>query len=326
MLRKLLKTLPTLGLVFGALGGSAHATPEWPSRSVKLIVPWGAGGASDVTARIVAEKLTQLWGQSVVVDNRPGAHTIIGATAAAKSAPDGYTLFQAVNSTLTVNPFASTKLPYNAQTDFAPIGMMVNVPVLYVASQKSGVQTFEDLVTKAKNSAEGMTLGAGGQVYGRLIAERLLRDTKAPLRFIPYAGGMDVPKALMSGDIDIAFDAPTSFYFSMFSQGKIKPLAVNGKTRLTSLPNVPTLTELGYKNAEAPMWHAIVAPAGVPESIKNKISRDLRSVLEMPDVIEKFNNLSIEPSWKSPEDLQQTIAAESRVMKPLISELGLSLN
>lgn len=306
------------------LPAAAQQASNWPTRTVRWIVPFAAGGTADATARHIAQKLTERWGQAVMVDNKPGAHTAIAAAEAARAAPDGYTLFQPINSTLTVNPFAFGKLPYDPQKDFTPIALMAMVPLIFVANDSLPAKTMPELIALAKKDPNAITMG-GGVVGVQLAVERFLRDAGVKARYVPYKSGADVTKGLLSGEIQSGMDGVPA-YPPLFKSGKLRPLATNSATRIASLPDVPTLGELGLKNSESPMWHGLMAPAGLPAAIQKKISEDLRAVLAMPDLRERMLGLGLEPAWSSPDELTKLVQTEAAALGPLIKDLNIKLD
>lgn len=314
--------------VVAALAGlcllPATAQQNWPTRTVRWVVPFAAGGTADATARHIAQKLSERWGQAVMVDNKPGAHTAIAAAEVARAAPDGYTLFQPINSTLTVNPYAFAKLPYDPQRDFTPIGVIASVPLIFVANDTLPARTMPELIALAKKTPDAVTMG-GGVVGVQLAAERFLRDAGIQARYVPYKSGADVTKGLLSGEIQSGLDGVPA-YPALFKSGKLRPLATNSPHRIASLPEVPTLAELGLKNSDSPMWHGLMAPAGLAPEIQRKISADLKEVLAMPDLRERMSGLGLEPAWSSPDDFVKLVRTEAATLAPLIKDLHIKLD
>ena len=311
------------GLLLVSLAPSANAQ-AWPTKPVRWIVPFAAGGAADAIARTLGTKLSERWGQQVLVDNKPGANTVIGASEAAHAAPDGYTLFQALNSTLSLNPYTFSKLSYDPMKDFTHISMIAAVPVIFVSNDSLPAKNIQELVALAKSKPGTITVGYGN-VATQLAIERFSRDAGIKLSLVPYKSGVDITKGLLSGEIQMGVDGATQ-YQPLAKLGKVRILATNNPRKISSLPDVPTLIELGYKNSEAGLWHGVSAPAGLPKAIKDRIEADLKAVLQMPDVIEKMGMLGLEPSWSSSVDYVKTIQAEAAVMQPLVKELGLKMD
>lgn len=318
--------------ILGGLGAAAlaagpapaRASDAWPARSVRWIVPFAAGGTADATARLIAQKLGERWGQQVVVDNKPGANTAIGAVEAARAAPDGYTLFQAINSTLTINPYTFAKLPYDPQRDFTPIGQIASVPLIFVANDTLPAKTLQELVALARRSPGTVTVG-GGSVGMQLAAERFVRDSGAKINYVPYKSGADVTKGLLSGEIQAGIDGVPA-YPPLLKAGRLRVLATNSPRRIAALPEVPTLGELGLKQSEAPVWHALLAPAGLPAEIQKRIAADLQQVLALPELRERMATLGLEPTWAGADDYLKLVKAESAYMGPLVKDLGIRMD
>lgn len=311
-------------LVAAFVAESAAAEAKWPSRPVRIVVPVAAGGPADTVARAVGQKLSERWGQPVIIDNKPGANTAIGASEVARATPDGYTLLQAVNSTLTVNPFTFSKLSYNVKKDFTPISLVATVPIVLFANEKFPAKTFKEFLTLVRANPGKYTIG-GGTVGLQLAVERLSRDAKIQLVYVPYKSGSDVTRALAGGDIDLAMDGVAA-NLPFVKQGKMRALATSDAKRVTVLPEVPTLAEMGLKNSDAPLWHAIVAPAGLPRDVQQRVQGDLHAVLEMPDIKKRFLELGLAATSSTPEQLGAMIDTETEKLGPLIKELGLKMD
>lgn len=321
--RRLFTALVGAGLACPVLPAAAQAA-QWPTKPVRWIVPFAPGGPGDVTGRMVAQKLSELWGQQVLVDNKAGANTVIGAVEGARAAPDGYTLFQPMNSTLTINQFALSRTPYDSLRDFTHIGVMASVPLLVVANDTLPAKTIPELIALAKRQPGTITVG-GGNIGQQLAVERFVRDSGTQVRYIPYKSGADVTKALLSGEIQVGFDGVPA-YPQFIKSGRLRALATNSPTRISLLPDVPALAEFGLKNSEAPIWHALVAPAGLPADIRNKIARDVQTVLAMPDIKERMATLGLEPTWMPADDFVRLIRSESATMGSIVKDLGIKLD
>ncbi len=302
----------------------AAAQSDWPTRTVRLVVPFAPGGASDAVARTIASKLAEKWGQAVVIDNKPGANTAIGAMDVVRAAPDGYTLFQAINSTLTVNPFTFSKLAYDPIEDFTPISTVATIPIVFVANESISAKSVPELVAQARVKPASLSIGHG-TVGLRLAAERFGRDANMKLTYVPYKSGVDVTKGLLSGEINLAVDAVAA-NLPHIRNGKLRAIATNHSSRLSALPDVPTLAEVGYRNSEAGMWLAFMAPAGLPVPLRDRISGDIKQVLQLEDVQARFRDLGVEPGWQPGDEVTGRIRTESAAFGPLIKELGLTAN
>lgn len=303
----------------------AQTQPQaWPTRPVRWVVPFGAGGASDTVARILSQKLSERWGQQVVVDNKPGANTLIGATDVARAAPDGYTLLHPLNATLTINRFAFGKLPYDPQKDFTPVALIATLPAVFVSNDSLPIKSINDLVTLAKKDPGRITIGVAS-VSLQLAAELFLRDAGIKLEYIQYKSGIEMTRGLLTGEIHVGID-PLVANLPYIKQGRLHGLATNGPQRIAALPDMPTLAELGYRNSEAPGWHAVIAPAHLKKEVQQKIQDDLRAVLALPDVREKFLGFGLEATWGSAEQLSALIETESAKLGPVIKQMGIKLD
>ena len=305
--------------------GASAQQPAWPTKPVRWIVPWGAGGAADVLARNVTQKLSERWGQQVIVDNKPGGNTIVAAQEAMRAAPDGYTLFMPIAATLTTNPFMYSKLPYDPARDFTPIGFIANLPLILLASNGAPAKTLPELIELAKKSPDTVTLGtaAGSQ----LQAEQWMRDWGVKFRLIMYKSGIDTTKALLASEIDLAIDAVPG-NVGHIKAGKMKGLAVTAARRMPMVADVPTLDELNLKHTEPPIWHALVGPAGLSSALQSKIYADLQAVLAIPELRDKLvNEMGFEmlPPMGG-QELMSKVARESAVVAPLVKELGLKVD
>jgi tripartite-type tricarboxylate transporter receptor subunit TctC len=322
-IRWLIAVLIGVCAMLPALSASAQ-TANWPTRSVRWIVPFAPGGPGDITARILGQKLSEIWGQQVVVENKPGANTVIAAVEAVRAAPDGYTLFQPLNSTLTINQFAMSNIPYDAIKDFTHIGVVATVPLLVIANDTLPANSIRELIALAKAKPDTVTVG-GGNVGQQVAVERFARDAGIKLRYIPYKSGADVTKALLTQELMVGFDGVPA-YPPLLKQGKVRALATNSAKRISLLPDVPALSEFGLKNSDAPLWHAVVGPAGMPPAIRAKIAQDIQAVLAMPDVKERMGALGLEPYFLGGDDFVALIRSESAAMGPIIKELGIRMD
>jgi tripartite-type tricarboxylate transporter receptor subunit TctC len=304
-------------------GFAVHAQQaSWPTRPVRLIVPWGAGGAADVIARTVGQKLSERWGQPVLVDNKPGANTAIAASEVVRAAPDGYTLFMPLSATLTTNQFMYAKLPYDPMRDFTLITQLVGLPLILLGSANAPSGGLPQLIEQAKSSPDTVTLGvaAGSQ----LQVERWMRDWGVKFRVVLYKSGIEVTRALLTNEIQMAVDAIPG-NLAHIKGGKMMGLAVNTAKRMALVSDVPTLEELNLKNTAPAIWHALAAPAGLPTALQEKIYTDVQAVLATPEVNSRLvNDLGTEVVLGiRPQDLMKKVNTEIAVIGPLVKELGL---
>lgn len=278
------------------------ALAAYPDRPIRLVVPAAPGGAIDVVGRITGLKLTDLLGQTVVIDNRAGANNIIGTEIAARAVPDGYTLLITAGAH-TINPAVYKKLPYDALRDFAPITLIANSGGLVVVVHPSfGARTLQQLIDMARASPGTIVYGSAG--YGNsthLAAELFQTMTKVKLIHVPYKGAGPAATDLLGGQIPLMF-GPSPVVVPMVQAGRLRPLAFTGTKRSSQLPDVPTVDEAGVKGYESTGWYGIYGPRGTPKAVVTRVSAAVREMVQMPDTRERFIALNLEPIGSTPEE------------------------
>ncbi|WP_447778301.1 Bug family tripartite tricarboxylate transporter substrate binding protein [Variovorax boronicumulans] len=308
-----------------AMAAGFAMVPAWaqsyPSKPVRWIVPWPAGGSADLLARVVGQKLSEKWGQQVLIDNKPGGQTLIGASEAIHAAADGYTLFQPLNTTLAVNQFMYSKLPYDPIKDFTHITQLASLPLVIMTNEPRSITNIANLVAAAKAKPESIAFGFPNPV-AQIAGEQFARAYGIKLTPVPYKGTADVVKGMLSGEIQIAFDGVAP-YVGHLKSGRLRALASTGKTRAASLPEVPTLIELGQRGYDYTVWHGLSAPAGLSKSVQDKIQRDVQLVLSDPEVSSKLLAAGIEVVGSSPEEFSRTIQSDIKNLGPLVKEYGI---
>jgi len=313
-----------LAIALAALWPAAvPAQSGFPAKPVTLIVPFAPGGGTDITARAVAGKLTARWNQTAIVENRPGAGGIIGADAVAKSRPDGYTLLIANVGTQSINPYLYPKLPYKWETAFAPIALVCELPFVLMASPSFPPNSVKELVTYATANPGKVTVassGLGGSPH--LTAELFQLVTNTRLTHIPYKGGGPAMTDLMAGHVDLLF-ASVLEGSGFIKAGKLKGLAVTHAKRNPALPEVPTLAEAGVQNGESGSWIALIAPAGTPPALIDKLAADVKAIVADPDMREKLIAQGAVPQASSPAELQKLIDADGARYGKIIRDKGL---
>jgi len=293
----------------------------YPTKPVTIIVPAAAGNSSDVAARLVAEGLNQIWKQSIVILNRPGAGGAIAAQAAARAEKDGYTLYMTQASTYTVLPIAQEgKLPFDLERDFVPIGLVGVQPIGIAVNASLGANTLPELITLVKKTPEGLQFGAanrGGQSH--LTGVLLSRRAQMKLTFVHAQGSNATLTDVIAGRIPVMFEALSGLAPGL-QGGGIKAIAIASEQRLPNLPNLPTASE-AIPGFQSHGWNALMAPRGTPNHILQKVSADLRSVLELPEIIKKFEVLSIYSRLLSPAETADFIRGEQKLWWPIVREV-----
>lgn len=293
------------------VANGAFAQP-YPDRPVRLIVPFPAGGSSDTAARIIAQKLSESpsWGQPVIIVNKPGGATMVAANEVAQSAPDGYTLLSAVDSTMTMNHFVFKGVTYDAERDFTPITLLTDQPLLIsVNPTKMKSRTMRELVQEVKESPGKFNLGTGA-IVTQGTAELIKAATGMDIVLVPFKGGADTLNGILSGTIELAMSdiAP---YVPQIEAGKVVGIAVTRSTRSSALPDVPTLAESGYPQIDVRTWNALFGPRGIPPEIAAKINQEVTRILRMPDIKSRFSTLGLETAPSTPEELMAVIKSDT---------------
>ena len=314
-------------LALASVAPPALAQSAYPSRPIRLIVPYPAGGATDVVARVVAEKMSESLGQPIVVDNRPGAGTMIGASTVARSSPDGYTVLIGDTGTYALNPtLYGARLTYSPLKDFAPVCRTGRVPLILAANHKTvKADTVADLIALAKKQPGTINFGAPGPGSPIHLAMELFRQRVGiELTAVPYKGGADALTDLLGGRVGLLFiDAATGL--PHVKSGAIKALAVGSDKRIAAISTAPTMAEAGVANFEAWAWNGLAVPTGTPPAIVAKLSDACRKALAMPAVEKRLAELSVEAAPSSPEEFASFIKDETTKWHDVITKAGVSL-
>jgi tripartite-type tricarboxylate transporter receptor subunit TctC len=320
--RMVLAALSAAALLSAVNGVQAQA---FPSKPVKWVVGYPAGGGTDFLARTIAAQMSTQIGQPVVVDNRPGAGAIIGADVTAKSPGDGYTVFTADNGVLVYNPALYKKLPYDAAKDFAPIGLMARAPLLLVAAPNAGIKDAKELMAAAKQSPGKFSYGSPGNGSPHHLAMELLKSrTGLFIVHVPYRGAAPALQDVMGGQIPLMM-VDTSSGMSAIKSGKLLPLMILSGKRITQLPDVPTMAELGYPDVEAYAWQGLVVPASTPKDVQARLTREVQSALANADVKKKLFDAAWEPVPSDAAAMASYTASEIKVWHKLIKDRGITM-
>ena len=316
--------------IFGALGiataallpiDAAFAQATYPSRPVRIVVPFAPGGGVDVVARIIGPKLSEGLGQPVVIDNKPGANTGIAAENIARSAPDGHSLLLTIDFTMTVNPTIYSKLAYNAEKDFAPVSMVTEQMNLIVTSPKILPRSFPEFLAYLKANP-GKVNYASGAVTAQLVGELIMSMSGTKMVFVPYKGSAPALAALLAGDIQMSVgEIPT--FGPPAKDGRLVALAVTGKTRDTALPDVPTISENGLPGFEVRNWIALFAPAGTPSAVIGRINSELVKFMSRAETKTQFSTMGRNAVTTTPDELAALVRSDTTRWANVIRSAGL---
>ena len=307
-------------VALAGLTGPATATAQgYPVRTVRLVVPFPPGGPLDATGRLIAQKLTEAWGQAVVVENKPGAGGNIGADLVAKSAPDGYTILLGALSTHAVNPSLYASMPYDAVKDFVPITLLATPPNVLVVNPSLPVNSVKDLVAYAKANPGKLSFGSGSNgSAGHLAGELFKVDTGTDIVHIPYKGGAPATQALLAGDVQFMFDNLANAT-PQVKAAKVKALAVTTAERSKLAPDLPTMAEAGLPGFDISTWYGLMAPAGTPKDIVAKWNAEVTRLLNSAEVRDRLAAQGAEAAPTTPEQfaafIQREIAKYARIVK-----------
>ena len=313
-----------LALGFAAHAG-AQANPQaYPTRPVHWIVPIAAGGPNDIMTRAVAQELSPMLGQPVVVENRAGAAYIVGAEAVAKSPADGYTLLTAPAALLVFQKLTYSKLPYDTQRDFSYIGIVANSVMGLFINASVPAKNVQELVTYARANPGKLNFGTSG-VGGRfhLATEFFQYQTGTKMEHIPYKGAAQFIPELIAGRIDVLFFPPVAQLTTQVKAGKLRALAMATAERFGDMPDVPTMAESGIKDFSFPDWIAVATAAGTPRPIVERLNRELSKAVYAPGVKKAFADNAFVPLTSSPEQLVQIVDRDLKVWKPLLDKIGI---
>ncbi|MVW77533.1 Bug family tripartite tricarboxylate transporter substrate binding protein [Bordetella sp. 02P26C-1] len=307
-------------LTLSVCAGLAHAA--YPERPITVISPFPAGGATDVLTRILAERMGRALDQTMIVENKAGAGTTIGAGYVSRAKPDGYTLLMATNSTLVTNRYLYKSLPYDPD-GFAPIGMVGIGPLILLASNKNDYKSTADVVQDAKARPGKLTFATFGPgTSSHLAGELFKQEAGIDVLHVPYKGATMALPAVINGDVDLFFDMVATG-MPQVEAGKLKVFGITSKSRLSTLPDLPTMAEQGYPAFDLSAWFSFVAPPGTSPEVLETLQKALVTTLEDPQVREKLLSLGIEPRSGTAQELTQQIKNEQPVIEKLVDQAGL---
>jgi tripartite-type tricarboxylate transporter receptor subunit TctC len=301
---------------------AAQERPDaFPSRSIKIVVPFPAGGPSDVLARLIGQRMSEDWGQPVVIENRPGANTVIGAQLVAKAAPDGYTLLMAIDSTLTMNQYLYRAAPYDPINDFAPITLVGKTLQILMVNSQSDIKTVKDLIAKAKAQPGKLNYGAG-TITTRLTGLLFNKAAGVNTVLVPYNGSAEVTQGLLTKSVDFTFDG-TSAAASLIQGGQFRVLAKFDRRPFPPVPDLPTIQAELPTLDEISVWLGLVAPKGTPSAVIDKLQVEVAKVLADPAVKAKADAAGLFPVTTTPTEFADFIRKEAQRWSVVVKESGI---
>lgn len=323
-LLQFVRVLTALGAGLAATG--VHATENYPNKAIRVIVPFAPGGSTDIIARLVGERMGKELGQPLVIENRGGGGGAIGATEAARAAPDGYVLSIATVSTMAVNPACHSKLSYDPLKDFQPVTNFANTANVVVVNPAFPATNFEEMVAELKKNPNKYSYGTSGTCsVNHLAGEAYKLATDTEMVHVPYKGSGPAVVDTVGGQVQILFDnIPSSM--GQIEAERLRPIAIAWPERLANLPNVPTYAELGYPQLNQPVWYGLLAPAGTPPEIVNRLRDAAVKVLAQPDVIAALEKQGAAPSGNTPEEFAAEIRTQYDWAKGITSKQNIKMD
>ena len=310
-----------IAFVIGFAVAASVAAQPYPSKPIRVVIPFGPGGPSDLLARTVGQKLTEAWGQQVLIDNRPGANGVLGSELAARSAPDGYTLVMATNGTHGINASLYPKLPYDTVRDFAPITRLGQSPYLLVAHPSLPVRGVKDLIQLARARPGEITFSSGGSV-SQLAAELFKKTARVNLVVVPYKGNAPAVTAVMSGEVSLVFGGIAQST-QLVRAGRLRALGYASLQRSSVLPEIPTVSESGLPGFEAGAWYGLLAPGATPRSIVERLNTEVVRIVRLPEVAQRLRGEGYELPADTPDQFAAVIRAELAKWAPIVRAANL---
>jgi len=314
-----------------AAGAAALAAPAafaqgYPDHAIKLVVPFAPGGATDILGRLLATGLSDKLGQPVIVENRPGAGTVVAGGLVAKAPPDGYTLLLGASTTLTHNPAIRTSLPYDPLHSFTPLGLVADMGLVLVAHNGTPGRTLQELVALSKAAPDKFSYGSYGTGSSVHFAGEMLKTaTGLRMMHVPFNGSSPSLNALMGGQVPLAVDTVVATT-PLIKAGRIRPIAALGAQRLALLPQVPTVAESGYPGFAMDTWFAFLAPAGLPAPVRQKVEKALADVMADPVLHKRLVDIGLSPAWGPGKALQERIERELPLMRAVAARADIRVD
>lgn len=327
MWQVVLRVAIRVSILMAAAGAQAQAPApvEFPGRPLRLVVPFPPGAATDTLGRLLGQRLGEHWGQSVVIDNRPGAGSILGAETVARSAADGYTLFMGHIGTHGANPALYAKLPYDPVQDFAPVSLLVSIPILLAVHPSVGVSSVQELISLSTAKPGSIRVATPGvSTSAHLILALFKSLTGADLTHVPYKGSVASLRAVVAGEVEATFDTVTSV-MPQARAGTLRVLAVSSRERTPLAPDVPPLAEAGVPGFDVSTWFALFVPSGTPRPVIDRISAETARILRSKDVVDRLQVLGMSPVASSPDELAAHVDREIARWGKVVREAGIKV-
>ena len=311
-----MRTAKFLALVALCAASAGACAQAYPSKPIRMVVGFPPGGGNDIIARMIGAKMQETWGQPVLIDNKPGANSIIAAEHVAKSAPDGYTLLVNATGGMSVNPVLYAKLPYDSLKDFVPISMVGVFPLVLVVHPSLPAGSVTELVAYARANPGKLDYSAGSTAF-QVATEMLKQMTGTDIRHIPYKGSAAAIAAVIAGDVQMTIvDTPP--LVAQIKAGKVKALGVTAAKRAASMPGLPTVAESGVPGYEMVLWIGVFAPAGAPREIVSKLNAEIVRIVRLPDIRAEFAGMGVDPVGNTSEQMAEWIRREIARFGPVV--------
>lgn len=310
-------------VAIGLCATAARAQNDYPTKPIRIVVPYPTGGFNDTLGRIVAAKLSTAWKQTVIVENKPGGGTVIGTQAVAQSPADGYTVL-VVQFPFAANPWLYKSLPYDSAKAFAPVVLAGRSPMLFVVPSSSPLRSMQDVLAQAKARPGALNYGSSGAGSSNHLAMALFENVSGTrMTQVPYKGSTPLLTDLAGGQVDLAIDLlPHALPF--IQSGRLRPLAIAGTQRSTLMPDLPTTREAGIPSYEVTSWHGFVVPTGTPPAIVDKLNRELNTIFAMDDVKKTFAQQGVVPDGGTPAQFQQFIDGQMALWKKVVQNAAIT--
>ena len=313
--------IATISLSLAASAGAQPAAPDFPSKPIRIVVTFTSGGAPDIIARLLGERMSADWGQAVTIDNKPGAGGNIGADFVAKSAPDGYTLVVGTVGTHSINGALYAKMPYDMVKDFAPVSLLATTPNMLVVHNNVPAKTLKDFIDLGKKEGKMSFASSGPGTSIHVSGELFKSMTGIDMTHIPYKGRASAIPDLLGGRVTMMFDnMPSSL--PLVREGKLRALGVTSLTRAAAAPDIPTLAEAGLPGFEAVSWFALFAPVGTPKAVVDKLQAEVHKILKSADISRRLLDLGLEPVGSSAEELAAYQRSEITKWAKVVKDSG----